>query len=164
MPPSRIALAAWLTLLLAACATPVHAPPPAAPAIAPTPLRFSLPAEPNDAWNAVGQILVRTPGVSYDGRSQMIGLYAIRYRGEALMMLARGVPISDTVKVPTTEISVTGSEGKAAASEAAAELLALLARDLPAEIESVKARFAAEEAAKAKPKPAKKKPTKKRKK
>ena len=164
MRPSRIALPACLSLLLAACATPVReAPPPAAPAIAPTPLRFSVPAEPNDAWNAVGQILVRTPGVSYDGRSQMIGLYAIRYRGEALMMLTRGVPISDTVKVPTTEISVTGTEGKAAASEAAAELLALLARELPAEIASVKARFAAEKAAKVRAKATPKQKSKKKK-
>jgi len=154
MPRSRI-LAACQSLLLAACVAPVREPAPSAPAIAPTPLRFSLPAEPNDAWNAVGQILVRTPGVGYDGRSQMIGLYAIRYRGEALMLLARGVPLSETVQVPTTEISVTGTQGKLAASEAAGELLALLARELPAEIESVKARFAAEKAARASAKPKK---------
>jgi len=57
--------------------------------------------------------------------------------------------------VPTTEISVTGTQGKATLGDGAAELLALLARELPAEIESVKARLAAEQAAKAKTKPKK---------
>lgn len=156
MPRSRTVLASSLSLLLAAC-LPARTPepPPAAATVAPTPLRFSVAAEPNDTWNAVGQILVRTPGVAYDGRSQMIGLYAIRYRGESLMMLTRGVPVSGAVTVPTTEISVTGTQGKAAPSEGAAELLALLARELPAEIERVKARFAAEKAARAKARPPK---------
>lgn len=92
------------------------------------------------------------------GRSRAIRLYAIRYRGEALMLLARGVPISGTVQVPTTEISVPGTQGQLAASGAAAELLALLARELPAEIESVKARFADEKAARASARPQKKRP------
>ena len=154
MAASRTAVVASLSLLLAACAPAAHKPepPPAASLVAPTPLRFSVAAAPNDTWNAVGQILVRTPGVSYDGRSQMIGLYAVRYRGESLLMLTRGVPISDTVRVPTTEVSVTGNQGKAQLGEGAAELLALVARGLPAEIESVKARFAAEQQAKAQPK------------
>lgn len=157
MPVSRTAVVALLWTLLAACApaTRKPAPPAEATLVAPTPLRFSVAAEPNDTWNAVGQILVRTQGVAYDGRSQMMGLYAIRYRGESLLMLTRGVPISATVTVPTTDISVTGNQGKAAPSAAAAELLALVARELPAEIEAVKARFAAEKTAKAKP-PAKK--------
>lgn len=152
MTGSRIAATVSLSLLLAACATKVPTPAPAAPAAAPTPLHFSVAAEPNDAWNAVGQILVRTPGVDYDGRSQMMGLYAIRYRGQPLMLIKHGVPISGTVTVPTTDVGVAARDGKAATDAGAAELLALLARELPAEIERVRARFAAEKAAKAKAK------------
>lgn len=144
-----------LLLALAACAQPPRKPDPppaAAPAVEPTPLRFNIAAGMNDTWNAVGQILVRTPGVTYDGRAQMLGLNAIRYRGEALMLLARGLPISDTVKTLTTEVTVTTTKGSAMHSEGAAELLALLARELPAEIERVKAGLAAQKQAEAKAK------------
>lgn len=127
----------------------------------PTPLRFSIEAGMNDTWNAVGQILVRTPGVRYDGRAQMLGLYALRYRGEPLMMLTRALPLSDTVSRLTTEVTVTTTQGKPTHSDGAAELLALLARELPTEIESVKARFAAEKEAKAKTKARKKKKSRK---
>ena len=157
-----------LVLAFAGCAQqprkPDPEPPVAAPAPEPTPLRFNIEAGMNDTWNAVGQILVRTPGVSYDGRAQMLGLNAIRYRGEALMLLSRALPISDTIKTLTTEVTVTTTKGSAMHSEGAAELLALLARELPAEIESVKAGLAAQKLAaqKAKQKPkAKKKKTKK---
>lgn len=155
-------------LVLGGCAQqprkPEPAPQVAAPAAEPTPLRFNIAAGMNDTWNAVGQILVRTHGVSYDGRAQMLGLNAIRYRGEALMLLTRALPISDTIRTLTTEVTVTTTKGSAMHSEGAAELLALLARELPAEIESVKAGLAAQKLAaqKAKQKPkAKKKKSKK---
>jgi hypothetical protein len=119
-------------------------------------LRFNVAGSANDTWNAVGQILVRTSGVSFDGRAQMLGLNAIRYRGEALMILTRGVPASDTITTLTTEVSVATTGGKAMYSETAAELLALLARELPAEIASVKARLAAEKKATARKKPGRK--------
>jgi hypothetical protein len=147
-----------IVLVLAGCApvrTP-ESPPPAATTPPATPLRFNVAGSANDTWNAVGQILVRTSGVTFDGRAQMLGLNAIRYRGEALMILTRGVPASDTVKTLTTEVSVATTEGKAMYSETAAELLALLARELPAEIESVNARLAAEKKAAARKKPGRK--------
>lgn len=148
-------------LALAGCVQPVRTPEPSPPVEAPvpdpTPLRFNVEAGMNDTWNAVGQILVRTPGVSYEGRAQMLGLNAIRYRGEALLLLTRGLPISDTIKTLTTEVTVTTTKGSAMHSESAAELLALLARELPAEIESVKAGLAAKKKAKEKPKVRKKK-------
>ena len=154
--PSMLAL-----LALAGCAQPVRTPEPPLPVEAPvpdpTPLRFNVEAGMNDTWNAVGQILVRTPGVSYEGRAQILGLNAIRYRGEALMLLTRGLPISDTIKTLTTEVTVTTTKGTAMHSESAAELLALLARELPAELESVKAGLAAQKKAKEKPKVRKKK-------
>lgn len=150
-----------IALALAGCAQLPQTPPPPPPAAAPapdtTPLRFNVEAGMNDTWNAVGQILVRTPGVAYDGRAQMLGLNAIRYRGEALMLLTRALPISDTVKVLTTEVSVTTTQGKGMHSEGAAELLALLARELPAEIARVKAGLAAQKQATQKPKARKKK-------
>ena len=150
VPPLLVVLA------LAGCAQPVRTPEPPAPAEAAvpdtTPLRFNVEAGTNDTWNAIGQILVRTPGVAYDGRAQMLGLNAIRYRGEALMLLTRALPLSDTIKTRTTEVTVTTPQGKAMHSDGAAELLALLARDLPAEIENVKAGLAAQEKAKAKAK------------
>ena len=153
--PSMLAL-----LALAGCAQPVRTPEPPLPVEAPvpdpTPLRFNVEAGMNDTWNAVGQILVRTPGVSYEGRAQILGLNAIRYRGEALMLLTRGLPISNTIETLTTEVTVTTTRGTATHSESAAELLALLARELPAELESVKAGLAAQKA-KEKPKVRKKK-------
>ena len=82
----------------------------------------------------------------------MLGLNAIHYRGEALMLLTRALPLSDTIKTLTTEVTVATAQGKEMHSDGAAELLALLARELPAEIESVKAGLAAQEKAKEKPK------------
>lgn len=163
----RHVIAVPILLALAACAQQprkadtVEPDPLDAATVEPTPLRFSIEAGMNDTWNAVGQILVRTPGVRYDGRAQMLGLYAIRYRGEPLMMLTRGLPLSDTVSRLTTEVTVTTTQGKPMHSDSAAELLALVARELPAEIESVQARFAAEKQAKAKPKARKKQPARK---
>jgi hypothetical protein len=154
-----------LALALAGCAQqppkPEPAPPVAAPVAEPTPLRFNIAAGMNDTWNAVGQILVRTPGVTYEGRAQMLGLNAIRYRDEELMLLTRALPISETVKALTTEVTVTTTNGSAMHSEGAAELLALLARDLPAEIESVKTGLAAQEKAEASLKARKKNKSKK---
>ena len=157
----RTVLLMLALLALAGCAQSVRTPEPPLPVEAPvpdpTPLRFNVEAGMNDTWNAVGQILVRTPGVSYEGRAQMLGLNAIRYRGEALMLLTRGLPISNTIETLTTEVTVTTTRGTATHSESAAELLALLARELPAEIESVKAGLAAQKQAKEQPKARKKK-------
>lgn len=144
-----------VVLALAGCAQALRAPeaPPRAHAPVPdaAPLRFNVEAGSNDTWNAIGQILVRTPGVGYDGRAQMLGLNAVRYRGEPLILLARALPLSDTITTPTTEVSVATPQGKPMHSDGAADLLALLARELPAEIESVKAGLAAQQKAKAKP-------------
>jgi len=167
MHPRRatpIPLVLALVVALAGCAQhppkPDPEPPVAAPVAEPTPLRFNVEAGMNDTWNAVGQILVRTPYVTWDARAQMLGLNAIHYRGEALMLLTRALPVSDTIKTLTTEVTVTTNQGTAMHSDGAAELLALLARELPAEIESVRAGLAAQEKAKQKPKARKKKSSK----
>ena len=136
---------------LAACRTaPVVQPPP--PAAAPPPPltatrgEFLIEAGALDTWNAVGQIAVRTRGVTYEGRAQMLGLYALRYRGESLMVLTRPLLASETAGRLTTRVTATSAGGKLVDSEAAAELLALLQRELPDEIESVRKRQAAEKA------------------
>lgn len=118
---------------------------------------FTIPADMLDTWNAVGQIVVRTPGVTYEGRSQMLGLYSLRYRGEPFLVLTRALLLSDTVRNATTRVTATSPSGSPIDSEAAAELLALLRRALPAEIERVRARQAEERKAKDRKSPESKK-------
>lgn len=148
----RLCVPACLVLALAGCATtpapepvPATAEPVADPG-PPPPLRVL--AASNDAWNAVGQILVRMPAVDYEGRSQMMGFYALRYRGTPMRIVTRALLLSDTVRDSTTEIAATLPEPTPAASADARELMDALQRELPAELERVKAHFAAEAAAK----------------
>lgn len=148
---ARIALLLAATMLAACRTTPVaepiadvvEAPPP------PTSTRgaFLIEAGELDTWNAVGQIAVRTPGVTYEGRAQMLGLYALRYRGEAFLVLTRALPAAETTGRLTTRVSAGNQAGKPMDSDAVAELLARLQRELPAEIERVRARQAAEKRA-----------------
>ena len=149
-----------IAIALAACAQrPRPSAPPAIAAHVPQAARprFTVEASKNDTWNAVGQILVRTPGVEYDGRAQMLGLYAIRYRGEPLMVLTQALPLSDAITRTTTEVTVTPRKEPPVGYDNAAALFALLERALPAELDSVRARFAAEKQAKEKAKTRKKK-------
>ena len=64
-PAIPIPLVVAFVLALAGCVQhprkPDPEPPVAAPVAEPTPLRFNVEAGMNDTWNAVGQILVRTP-------------------------------------------------------------------------------------------------------
>jgi hypothetical protein len=162
--PTAVSIAC-LALVLCACAHAPRslAPPLAVTAPAPEPVRphFSIEASENDTWNAVGQILVRTPGVEYDGRAQMLGLYSIRYRDEPILILTRALPLSDAVTRTTTEVTVTTRSDPPADYANAAGLFALLESALPAELDSVRARFAAEKQAKDKAKARKKKKPKK---
>jgi hypothetical protein len=153
-----------LALALCACAqTPrTPAPPPvAAPAPETVRPRFTIEADANDTWNAVGQLLVRTPAVTYEGRAQMLGLYSIRYRDEPMMILTRALPLSDTITKTTTEVTVTTRTDPLEGYANAAALFALLESALPAELDSVRARFAAEKQAKQRTKARKKKKSKK---
>lgn len=143
-----------LASLLAGCCTPGKpAADAAAPAVAstqpPTATRgeFMIEAEKLDTWNAVGQIAVRTPGVGYEGRAQMLDLYALRYRGVQFLVLTKALPASATITRLTTRVTATTPAGKPIDDDAVADLLALLQRELPAEIESVRARQAAEKKA-----------------
>ena len=139
---------ACLALAIAACAPPTRTPapqPPDAVASAPEPTRarFSVEATSNDTWNAVGQILVRTPHIAYEGRAQMLGLYSIRHRGAPLRILTRALPLSDGIVRTTTEVAVIATNEAPVASAAVVDLMVLLQRELPAEIASVKAKLAA---------------------
>jgi hypothetical protein len=141
-------------LALAACAT--HAPPPALPpplalpAPPPpttTPGEFTIEAVPLDVWNAIGDIVVRTPQARYDSRAQMLGLYSVQYRGENLLVIAHALPLSDTIHVLTTQVTARTPSGAPTDSAAATDLLAILKREMPAEVQAVRARAAAAEAA-----------------
>ena len=126
-------------LALAGCAAPERTPAPTPPLVEATPVQLTVHAGMNETWNAVGQLLVAMPGVTWEGRSQMMGLNAVRYRGESLLVLTRAVPVSATVATLTTEVTVATPAGTRVHSAAAADLMARLARALPAEIERVKA-------------------------
>jgi hypothetical protein len=154
-----------LVLLLAGCRT---AAPPAAEAPAPAatvpaelpPLatrgEFTIEADKLDTWNAVGQIAVRTPGVEYQGRAQMLDLYSLRYRGVEFLVFTKALPAAATNNRLTTRVTATTPAGKPIDTDATADLLALLQRELPAEIVSVRERQAAEKKAKEKAKAKKK--------
>ncbi len=163
-------LAAWCLILiassmLAACITrapvrePTLAPAASETASAPPATRgeFTIAAGKLDTWNAVGQIVVRTHDARYAGRSQMLDLYSVRYRDQPFLLVTRALLLSDTVKDTTTLVTARTVEGKPIDSDASAELLGLLQRELPAEIERVRATQSAQAAARAakakKPKP-----------
>ena len=105
---------------------------------------FTLEADKLDTWNAVGQIIVNTPGVEYLGRSQMLDLYDVRYRGEEILVLTKALLLSDTIKKTTTKVTATTKAGKPIDHDASADLLALLQRQLPEMIIEVQKRQAEE--------------------
>lgn len=123
---------------------------------------FTVHAAPTDVWNAIGDIVVRTPQASYDSRSQMIGLYSVRYRNQPLLILTHGLPLSDNVHELTTQVTAKSTVGKPVDSDAVADLLALLQQQLPAEIVQVHARQMALDAAAAAAQKAKSHKTKSR--
>ena len=140
MPRALAALIALgFALALAACAPRERRPAPAPVGVAATPVQLTVQAGMNETWNAVGQLLVDMRDVTWEGRSQMMGLNAVRYRGESLLVLTRAVPASATVRTLTTEVTIATPSGTRLHSAAAAELMLRLARGLPAELERVKA-------------------------
>lgn len=100
---------------------------------------FSVPASVLDTWNAVGQVLVRLDGVTYEGRAQMLGLYAVQYRGERFLILTRGLVVTAERQSLATEVSARLLDGKPHGSDAAVELLGMLQRRLPGEIARITA-------------------------
>ena len=145
-------LVAAVTILVAGCSsTPSRKSVPPAVVIEPPP-HFNIAASELDTWNAVGQLLVRMDGVTYEGRAQKLGLYAVEYRGEKFLIFTRALLLSDEIKQLTTEVRTALQNGKPNTSAPARELLGLLQARLPAELLRI-----ASENRKA---PAKKAPTK----
>lgn len=151
---ARLVPLCLLLLVAAGCATRAPSPEPPAQAPAhvapPTATRgeFTIEADKLDTWNAVGQIVVNTPGLEYEGRSQMLDLYTVRYRGEEFLLLTKALLLSDTVRRTTTRVTATTRDGKPIDSDAAADLLAQLQQKLPEAIADVRVKQAAEQAAK----------------
>lgn len=147
-----IALLLAVAMLAAGCRTAPEAVADAPPVVAappPTVTRgeFLIAADKLDTWNAIGQIAVRTPGVQYEGRAQMLDLYALRYGGAQFMVLAKALPATHTPGQLTTRVTATTPAGKPIDHDAVARLLGVFERELPAEIAAVRAQQAAQKAA-----------------
>lgn len=141
MSPARIACLGAL-LALAGCASVPPAPTPdqvepALPSLEDT--RFTIPATNLDTWNAVGQLLVRMDGVVYEGRSQKLGLYAVRYRDAPFLVLTKARVLEDPHGPVLTEVSAVLPDGKPNVTMAAADLLDALEQRLPAELARIAA-------------------------
>ncbi|BDU18281.1 hypothetical protein [Lysobacter auxotrophicus] len=154
--------ACCIALAVAACHTaPSAGPSDATPAVvtderpaAPVTVtrgEFTLPADKLDVWNAVGQIVVNARGVEYLGRAQMLDLYSLRYRGVEFLVLTKAMTAAETGNRTRTRVTATTMAGKPIDEDATAEVLGMLQRALPAEVERVRRLQAA---------PAKKKPAK----
>ena len=160
-------LAAALALLAASCATKpkpeAQGPADVEIVLPPTITRgqFDIEADKLDTWNAVGHIVVNTPGVEYEGRSQMLDMYTLRYRGVEFLVLTKALLLSDTIRKTTTRVTATTAEGKPIDTGATADLLAMLQEKLPEAIKDVQVRQQTE--AEAKKQKAKKKSKKKKK-
>lgn len=113
----------------------------AVPARAPAAIEagFVITADRLDTWNAVGQLLVRSRDVRLEGRSEMLDLHAVTYRGQDVLLLTRAVPLSPEVRTSTTRVTALAADGTALDGDAASILLAMLQRDLPAEIARIRA-------------------------
>jgi len=124
--------------LIAGCSstpTPKNVAPPAVVIEAPAPpANFKIAAGELDTWNAIGQLLVRMDGVTYEGRAQKLGLYAVQYRGEKFLILTRALWLSSEIKITTTEVRTALQDGKPNSSVPAIELLGLLQARLPSEL------------------------------
>ena len=126
---------------LSGCSTLPH-PPTEPPDVEPVPDEeldtedgdFTVGVSMLDAWNAVGQILVRLDGVKYEGRAQMLGMYAVRYRGERFLILTRALVVDPTAPGMLTKVGAVMVDGKPNSSGAALELLDLLEQRMPAEL------------------------------
>lgn len=132
LPAGVVALA---LMLASGCAT--TPPPPPAPAIVAAPVapEFAVAAVMLDAWNALGQLLVNTPGLTYRSRSQMMGLYDVEYRGQRILLLTRAHVLEAGARTPSTLVQATGADGKPDTSPAAFDLLRQLQERMPDELQ-----------------------------
>jgi hypothetical protein len=131
------AVVAALLAGLGGCASIPHAQPPAAPAIAAPSAEFIIEAGALDTWNAVGQIIVHVDGVTYDGRSQMLGIYDVESRGERFLIITRALVLAGDQQTPRTQVRMAMRDGTPDRSAAAIDLLGLLQQRLPDELHRI---------------------------
>lgn len=138
-------------MVLAACRTvePVPKQPPAPSAIPANGNEFVAAYTVNDTWNAVGQILVGIPGVAYESRSQMLAIYAVRFRGESFLLRVQGLPLDPASPALRSRVEALTPAGAPLRSAATSELLAILAVRVPAEAPYHRERLQAQEKARA---------------
>lgn len=136
----RIALAAALVLLaavVAGCRTTGDAAGPAPGRVELVPDdggAFTVAENMLDTWNTIGKVVVAMDGVEYEGRSQMLGVYTLRYRGERFLVRTKAVPITPDVQSIRTRVDAVDGQGKPYLSLAAATLLAVLEQRVPVEV------------------------------
>jgi len=95
---------------------------------------FTIAASMNDTWNTVGQILVRTDGVIYESRAQMLGIYGVRYRGERFLIRTQALVMAkptDGLRTRVLALEMDGTQKHGAAADA---LLGVLEKSVPEEI------------------------------
>jgi len=138
----RLSAVVWLAALCGGCGSlPSQQPSPGEPAATSEPVadvapgEFTIAASMNDTWNTVGQVLVRMDGVTYESRAQMLGIYGLRYRGERFLIRTQAVVIRSPADGMVTRVLALGLDGKPKHSPAAIELLQLLKKRVPLEIE-----------------------------
>ncbi len=131
----RLLSLAGFLLIATACSmqVPKSTPPPDQAIPIPSG-EFTVPASMNDTWNTVGQILVRTGGVTYESRAQMLGIYAVRYRGERFLIRTQAVVMDVATDGLRTRVLALELDGKPKQSAAANALLEVLKKRVPEEI------------------------------
>lgn len=137
--PARLVRGGCLALALALAACHGGGTRPATESPAPVPAdggAFTVAESMLDTWNTIGKILVGLDGVRYEGRAQMLGLYAVAYRGERFLVRTRALAIEVPGQGLRTRVDALGPEGQATSSPAAVALLQVLARRVPVEVES----------------------------
>ncbi|WP_159016084.1 hypothetical protein [Cognatiluteimonas profundi] len=87
-----------------------------------------------DTWNTIGQILVRTDGVEYESRAQMLGIYAVRYRDQQFLIRSQALVLQRPDSRMMTRVLALGLDGKPDRGVAAVDLLGRLQRRIPAEV------------------------------
>lgn len=95
---------------------------------------FIVAANVLDTWNTVGQVLVRLDDVTYEGRAQMLGIYAVRYRGERFLIHTQALVMHDPSDGLRTRVEALAAGGGHLRSEAAMALLGVLQQRVPLEV------------------------------
>jgi len=136
-PVAGALAATWGLALAAGCASIGTRPAPVPVPTEAPPVEtgeFTVAENMLDTWNTIGKILVALQGVTYEGRSQMLGLYTVRYRGEPFLIRTQAVAIGALSPGVSTRVDALDSQGKPFSGPAAVALLRILAERIPREV------------------------------